>query len=164
MTLISDSTDATVRGSLPGAGQLAALRELPSSWHRALLIFCGIALISALIIARCLTPDASGFGTHRQLGLPECTFVEFTGLPCPSCGMTTSWAHLTRGHWLQAAESNVGGLLAGVTAIFAGPWMLVSGLRGRWFVATPNLALVGTLAFATYAAILCQWFGRMWFS
>src|SRR5437016_1117396 len=35
--------------------------------------------------------------THRGLGLPPCTFYEQTRLPCPSCGMTTSFALLIRG-------------------------------------------------------------------
>ncbi|NBO19844.1 MAG: DUF2752 domain-containing protein, partial [Proteobacteria bacterium] len=46
---------------------------------------------------RWLTPDARGLGTHEQLGLPPCGFYLWYGLPCPSCGMTTSWPHfLTR--------------------------------------------------------------------
>jgi hypothetical protein len=28
-----------------------------------------------------------------------CGFREFTGLPCPGCGMTRSMAALTHGHW-----------------------------------------------------------------
>lgn len=46
-----------------------------------------------LAIARMLTPATQGYGTHQQLGLPACTFLRWTGLPCPNCGMTTCFAH-----------------------------------------------------------------------
>jgi hypothetical protein len=49
-----------------------------------------------LIAARLLHPDARGFGTHTQLGLPPCAFRAWTGLPCPTCGLTTSFAYMAR--------------------------------------------------------------------
>lgn len=49
-----------------------------------------------LTLARVLRPAAAGFGTHRQLGLPPCPFMAVTGLPCPGCGLTTSFAHMAR--------------------------------------------------------------------
>ncbi len=53
----------------------------------------GIALASPMLLAAALEPNAAGVGTHEQLGLPRCTFLWLTGIPCPFCGMTTSWAH-----------------------------------------------------------------------
>ena len=56
----------------------------------------GLALFlpSATIIglARWLEPDPSGVGTHLQLGLSECFVLERMGLPCPMCGMTTTFS------------------------------------------------------------------------
>jgi hypothetical protein len=49
---------------------------------------------TVLAIATSLTPDASGLGTHRQLGLGGCTILTMTGVPCPMCGMTTTFTHL----------------------------------------------------------------------
>lgn len=58
----------------------------------------GFALMasSPLALARMLRPSAEGVGTHQQLGLPPCTFLWVTGIPCPFCGMTTSWSHAAR--------------------------------------------------------------------
>lgn len=46
--------------------------------------------------------------------------------------MTTSWSHFTRGQVVSALRANTGGTLLAVVAIVLGPWLLVSGLRGRW--------------------------------
>ncbi len=43
-----------------------------------------------------LKPSAAGIGTHQQMGLPACTFLKMTGYPCPSCGLTTSFAYAVR--------------------------------------------------------------------
>ena len=50
-----------------------------------------------LLTARSLQPSASGFGTHTQLGLPGCFFLRWVGVPCPACGLTTSFSLLAQG-------------------------------------------------------------------
>ncbi len=56
------------------------------------------ACLGLLVTAFQLTPSRGGFGTHRQLGLSECGFLLRTGLPCPACGMTTSFAWFAHGN------------------------------------------------------------------
>lgn len=68
--------------------------------------------IATLGLARYLQPSARGFGTHEQLGLPACTFLTWTGIPCPSCGLTTSFAYAAHGHWWDAFLAQPFGLLA----------------------------------------------------
>lgn len=69
--------------------------------------FWGFGLVCSLIVL-CLagfylTPDARGIGTHEQLGLPPCGFVEiFAGIPCPSCGYTTTFTLAAHGRPLEA--------------------------------------------------------------
>jgi hypothetical protein len=49
-----------------------------------------------------LTPDPRGYGTHEHLFLPPCYFQFFFHIPCPACGLTTSFALLAKGEWQQA--------------------------------------------------------------
>lgn len=66
-----------------------------------------IALPTAVLaIATRLTPTAAHGGTHTQLGLEPCGFYDFTGYPCPGCGLTTGFAHLVRGHFVDAWAAN----------------------------------------------------------
>lgn len=56
---------------------------------RAMAVFA--ACTAVLGVASALKPDPRGFGTHQQLGLPPCISEEYLGIPCPLCGMTTSF-------------------------------------------------------------------------
>jgi hypothetical protein len=62
-------------------------------------------------IAMWLTPSPAGHGTHTQLGLGQCTFLTFTGYPCPMCGMTTTFAYLAHLHPLSAVVTQPFGLV-----------------------------------------------------
>ncbi|MBS1806800.1 MAG: DUF2752 domain-containing protein [Acidobacteria bacterium] len=80
-----------------------------------------IALMSAsggvLAIARWLSPSPNGWGTHQQLGLPPCFFHQMTGIPCPTCGMTTSFAYTVRLHFYEAFITQPFGLLACILTV-----------------------------------------------
>ena len=77
------------------------------SWQgRAIALAISLACLAVLLVAAKLNPSRTGVGSHRQLGLQECQFEVQTGLPCPTCGMTTSFAHFVRGQipaslWVQ---------------------------------------------------------------
>jgi hypothetical protein len=122
----------------------------------------GLALIGLLATAWTLTPTAEGFGTHQQLGLPPCTFTQWFGRRCPSCGMTTSWAYLTQGQVLAALSANAGGTLLGLVAMAAGPWLLASGLRGRWVIGTPHDFVTITICIGLALVIVTDWLLRLY--
>jgi hypothetical protein len=69
--------------------------------------------------------------THRQLGLPPCTFYMVTGLPCPSCGMTTSFALLVRGDVVNSIRANGVGTLLALFGMVLIPWSLTAAFTGR---------------------------------
>jgi Protein of unknown function (DUF2752) len=114
-------------------------------------------LVTLLVTAACLTPNPHGMGTHRQLGLPPCTIVQWFGIRCPSCGMTTSWAHLLRGDAVSAFRANAGGALLAAGAMICGPWLLVSGVRGRWLVAPPHEGATLAGGLVIVAVTLIDW-------
>lgn len=88
---------------------------------RAALI--AVACWAVLAAAWSLTPRASGHGTHQQLGLPGCGVLVRTGYPCPSCGLTTSIAAMTRGRVAAAFRAQPFGVIAA-------PLILALGLAG----------------------------------
>src|SRR5262245_36335734 len=71
-------------------------------------------------------------GTHSQLGLPPCNFLRLTGYPCPSCGMTTSFALLVHGDLANSLRANCAGTLLALTLLATIPWTVVSAIRARW--------------------------------
>jgi hypothetical protein len=105
-------------------------------WVRGMLLGVALGLVGVFAIACWLdpyAPDGSArlMGTHRQLGLPPCTFKVLTGLPCPSCGMTTSFALLVRGDVGNSLRANAVGTLLAVLFVLLVPWCLASAVRGR---------------------------------
>lgn len=73
--------------------------------------FIVLAWFGCIAAAIYLTPNSSGLGTHQQLGLPACWFYYLTKIPCPTCGLTTSYTHLMHGHFTRAFWANAAGPL-----------------------------------------------------
>ncbi len=59
------------------------------------VVGAGVAVgaVSLLGVAAWLDPSPEGLGTHSQLSLPPCGWILTMDLPCPTCGMTTAFAH-----------------------------------------------------------------------
>jgi len=133
---------------------------------RTRLLFFGVGLLGLLGVARWLEPAASGFGTHQQLGLPECTTLTLFNVRCPSCGMTTSWSHFTRGQFAEATAANAGGLLLALSAGLCGIWAIASAIKGKHWVDRPTTipALIW-LAMIWLAIVIgvtvVQWIARL---
>lgn len=130
---------------------------------RWLLVLVSLLLIAGFGLALALEPDPRGFGTHQRLGLPPCTFMAIFNLPCPSCGMTTSFANFTRGRFIAAADANVAGLVLASVCFVLIPWCLMSAWSGRlWRVSRPDRAALSVLITICGVSLL-QWIVRITF-
>ena len=130
-------------------------------WLRSFLALQGLVLLGLLITAACLTPSPKGFGTHQQLGLPPCTITRLFKIRCPSCGMTTSWAHAVRGQLPSAVKANTGGALLALVAMAAGPWSLATATRGIWFGGRPRNDVVIIVSLLVIGVTLLDWVCRL---
>lgn len=121
----------------------AASGAILSRSERGFLMSLAIGIVSVMTIAMWLTPDPKGFGTHLQLGLPECEFRSATGINCPHCGMTTSFAWFVRGQWRRSFQVNPAGLMLASSAVVLCPWFFAVAVRGRWIgIRSPGLFFV----------------------
>jgi hypothetical protein len=134
------------------------------------LLTLAFALSGVFVIAAVLNPYESqgtprALGTHHQLGLPPCTFQVITGIPCPSCGMTTSFALVIRGDLVNAMRVNFAGALLAIACLAIIPWALASVWRGTLlFIRYPErVMLIGVLGLL--GIMLLRWVVvvvRMW--
>jgi hypothetical protein len=129
--------------------------------RRWLLVCWSLFLIGGFSLALYLEPDPRGFGTHQRLGLPPCTFRALLDIPCPGCGMTTSFSHFVRGNIVQAARANIGGVLLALICVVQIPWCWWSAARGRlWCVTDPTRSLLILITVIGGVAVL-NWVFRV---
>lgn len=103
-----------------------------------------------LLVALMLTPKTeTGVGTHEALGLPPCGLEAATGIPCATCGMTTSFSLAAHGRFIEAFTNQpAGALLSVITAMAAvlSGYALVTGMSmapiGRAFW-RPKVVVIG---------------------
>jgi hypothetical protein len=131
-------------------------------WGRGWLLAIALGLIGVFAIAAWLNPyEADGrarrLETHLQLGLPPCSFRVLTGLPCPSCGMTTSFALLMHGDLENSLRANAVGTLLALFGLALLPWSLASLLRKRllFIVSVERTVLVMVIIFVVL--LLTRW-------
>lgn len=134
-----------------------------SWWARLLLVLYGLVVAIPLVVACFLTPDpdGKGYGTHEQMGLPPCTFTTATGVRCPSCGMTTSWAYFVRGRVDRAILSNSGGTLLALIASISAPWALATGVSGRFLWVKPEDVAIAWATGLVLVVTLVDWVIRL---
>jgi len=154
------STNQAKDSGLPKSKQLLG-RPL-DNWLRTWLIGMVIGITAIFGIAAWLNPygpdgNALLMGTHEQLGFPPCNFMILTGKPCPSCGMTTSFALMVRGDFENALGANPVGSALAFFLMFVLPW----GLASLWFGKTlfiRSIELTGLIVLALFVGIaLLRW-------
>lgn len=164
------SEESTEIVTLEPAEETLGPYRLPGLLRGFFVVFSAI-LLTLLGIAASLTPSADGFGTHRQIklplitgaeeGLPACSFLQAYGKPCPSCGMTTSWAWLMKGNLWESVRANVAGTLLGICALVSAPWLLASAIAGRFWPGAPNEKVVLVIGVGVMLTTLINWIVRL---
>ena len=86
--------------------------------------------LAVVITATQLEPSPTGVGTHQQLGLPPCGWLEITGIPCPGCGLTTSFSNMVRLQVVGAARANPFGIMLFLVTFFTIPVAAIGFARG----------------------------------
>jgi hypothetical protein len=138
-----------------------------NGWVRGSLVGLALGLLAVFGAALVINPyEADGtprrLSTHTQLGLQPCKFYELTGKPCPSCGMTTSFALLVRGDLANSLRANWVGTGSAILCLALIPWALASAWCGRTlFIRSMERALITTLL-AFLALMFLRWVLVIW--
>ena len=131
-------------------------------WARTVLVCLTVPWIAVFLTAVWLDPYAGEdgqprrMGTHMQLGLPDCNFKLLTGVPCPSCGMTTSFSYIMHADLWNSMQSNFAGTGLAIFGLLFLPWAFASAFLGR-FVFIRSLE---TVIFRLAVVFLILLFGR----
>jgi hypothetical protein len=83
-----------------------------------------LALTALVAAAFFLDPD-------RPLPIDLCIFHQWTGLPCPFCGLTRAFCHALHGHWAQSLACHLAGIPLAVGAAARSIWWGLEAACGR---------------------------------
>jgi hypothetical protein len=95
--------------------------------------------------------------SHQTLGMPACRFQQMTDMPCPSCGMTTSFALLVRGDVWNSMKANWVGTGLAVFCALIVPWCVISAFRGRYLWVRRVEWVLGLLVGTFTFLMLARW-------
>jgi Protein of unknown function (DUF2752) len=138
------------------------VRRRTAWWVRGSLILIAGLQVLVFVIATQVRPYASDgtplrMASHQSLGLPPCNFQRMFNLPCPSCGMTTSFALLVRGDVVNSMRANWVGTGLAVFCALLVPWCLVSALRGRYLFVRRLEGVLPLLVGVFTVTMLLRW-------
>jgi hypothetical protein len=131
-------------------------------WVRLNLVVVALGLAAVLLIGALLHPyEADGTpksqATHRQLGLPPCSFYAMTGVPCPSCGFTTSFSLVAHLDFPNALRANSVGTLLALFCAAVVPWAFVSAARRRYMLIHSAERVLITALIVFVVLMLTRW-------
>jgi len=137
-------------------------------WIRIFLMVLTVPWIAVFAVACTLDPYENGearrLGTHRQIrvpgmdeGLPDCNFKVLTGVPCPSCGMTTSFALLIHADVWNSVQANFAGTALATFGLLFVPWAFASAFFGRFVLVRSMELLIFRLAVVFLFLLFGRW-------
>ncbi len=131
-------------------------------WIRLILLILTVPWLLVFFVAIMLDPyekdgQALKLGTHQQLGLPECNFKMLAGVPCPSCGMTTSFTLLMRADVWNSMQANFAGTALATFGLLFIPWAFASAFFGRFVFIRALEVVVFRLAIVFLVVLFGRW-------
>lgn len=139
----------------------ARLKPAPMNGRLVAALFA-VAVLGVIGIARWLTPDPRGLGTHEQLGLPPCVSERFLGFPCPLCGMTTSFslmAHARPGDAFYAQPAGAAAFLVALVLLSGG---IVTACTGHLPTTVRRIAVSRGAIFFAILVLVVSWCYKLW--
>lgn len=128
-----------------------------SSEHYLLLGLSILALIGIGLLGLWMDPDPRGFGTHEQLGLAPCRTMDWIGIPCPGCGVTTSVSLFWHGElWASFVNQPFGCLLAALVPLLA-VGAIIAHFQGRDLYASALSVPIGRVILSLASLMLAAW-------
>ena len=100
-------------------------------------------------------------GSHVALGLPPCGFLLWFELPCPTCGLTTAFAHLARLQLTASLRAHPLGVPLFAAAVGAVPLGLRGALRGDRLSDFVERYQLDRVALGLVIALLATWGARV---
>lgn len=113
----------------------------------ALLVLGVLGIFGVLMFGT--SPDPRGHGTHEQLGMTPCSWPRVHGMPCMTCGVTTSASLLLHGRPIAAFLTQPFGMLLTLTALLFIALSISHLVRGE--------CLASRVAFWPWPKILIFW-------
>ncbi len=129
----------------------------PPTGHYVLLGLAVVSLIGVAVLGLVVEPDPRGFGTHEQLGLAPCRTMEWAGIPCPGCGVTTSVSLLWHGDLWASFVNQPFGFLMGVLVPLGAVGAIVGHFRGHDLCADAAAMRWGRMLIALGVVMLVAW-------
>jgi hypothetical protein len=116
-----------------------------------------LGCFSLLAVAAYLSPSAEGHGTHEQLGLAPCSFLDSTGFPCATCGMTTAFAYAAEGDYLTSFHTQPMGMTLALLASTVFWLSLHSALTGSRIGHAASTMMSNRIAWYAIGALVLAW-------
>ena len=126
-----------------------------STGERILQACVAAVLLGSFAAGLAITPSPTGMGSHTSLGLPPCGMLVYTGHPCPTCGVTTSFVLAAHGRVGEAFVNQPFGLVLFVL-VAAGVLLSVATLAtgSSWLpFVTVNRVLATVILLGVVAAV-----------
>jgi hypothetical protein len=147
----AQSDAGTVRPTAATVGDRASVGERVG---QAAVLLAAVGVVALGLV---LDPSPTGAGTHCQLGLPPCGMLETTGLPCPTCGVTTAFSLAAHGRFAESLVTQPFGLAMFLLVAGGGLGLTAALATGRSVLPLLTPWTLGTLGVALMLLLLGSW-------